>query len=160
MPRRAPPRVGSHLEVPRCPASSVPSPAARRFNAACWLERLPSAFCGWLRPPRPRRSPSPTSRTGVGAGGVAVTPDAKSAYVPNADGTVSQYDIDPSSGVLEPKNPATVAAGVGALSVVVTPDGRSAYVKNQGGLVGSVSEYDIDPSSGVLTPKTPATIAT
>ena len=43
-----------------------------------------------------------------------MTPDGKSAYVPNpATDNVSQYDIDPVSGELSPKMPRTVAAGDG-----------------------------------------------
>ena len=52
-----------------------------------------------------------TVDAGEGPSSVALTPNGKSAYVPNADGTVSEYNIDPSSGVLSPKTPASVAAG-------------------------------------------------
>ena len=103
---------------------------------------------------------------------MAVTPDGESAYVANADGTVSQYDIDPSSGALSPETPATVPAGISPLSVAVSSDGKSAYVKNQAGDTvsdcgngvtvtdGTVSEYSIDPLTGRLSPKTPASIDT
>ncbi len=98
--------------------------------------------------------------------GVAVTPDGKSAYVTNFGGdvggdTVSQYTIDPVSGALSPKSPASVATGVNPEGVAVTPDGKSAYVTNYGGDFGAdtVSQYTIDPVSGALSPKSPASVA-
>jgi DNA-binding beta-propeller fold protein YncE len=95
--------------------------------------------------------------------GIAVTPDGKSAYVANStnfgfgSGTVSQYSIDPLSGALWPKTPATLAAGGFPVGIAVTPDGRSAYVTNE--FSGTVSQYSIDPASGALSPKTPETVA-
>jgi hypothetical protein len=47
------------------------------------------------------------------------------------DKSVSQYDVDPLTGVLSPKTPATVAAGRKPSRVAVTPDGKHAYVTNQ-----------------------------
>ena len=62
---------------------------------------------------------------------VAVNPDGKSAYVTSsADDTVSQYDIDPQTGALSPKAPATVAAGAFPWGIAMSPDGGSAYVVN------------------------------
>src|SRR6185295_13642097 len=95
--------------------------------------------------------------------GVAVTADGKSAYVTNVNSdTVSQYTIDPSTGTLSPKTPATVATGDGPVGVAATPDSTSAYVVDQGTAVpGSgrtVSQYTIDASTGALSPKTPATV--
>jgi 6-phosphogluconolactonase len=122
---------------------------------------------GGLSPLNPATVPAGSSPNGV-----AITPNGMSAYVANADGTVSQYDIDPSSGALSPKTPATVAAGFSPVSVVVSPDGRSAYVKNQASdtvldcgnntteTSGTVSEYNIDPLTGRLSPKAPASIIT
>ncbi len=90
---------------------------------------------------------------------MAVTPNGKSAYVANsADNTVSQYSIDPTTGVLSPKSPATVATGSLPNSLAVTPDGKSAYVVNESG--NTVSQYSINPSTGQLTPMSPATVAT
>jgi 6-phosphogluconolactonase len=108
-----------------------------------------------------------TVPTGIGpTNGVAVTPDGRSAYVYNSGvgggdppaNAVSQYDIDPATGELSPKTPATVAAGPGstASGLAVNPDGKSAYVVNS----SVVSQYSIDPVSGALTPKTPATAST
>jgi DNA-binding beta-propeller fold protein YncE len=75
---------------------------------------------------------------------VAVSPDAKSAYVTGAEfhdgrgvGIVSQYDVGPGGGLL-PKSPAAVAAG--------------------NFTSGSVSQYDVAPG-GALSSKSPATVA-
>jgi DNA-binding beta-propeller fold protein YncE len=90
-----------------------------------------------------------------------VTPDGKSAYVANLlDDTVSQYSIDPSSGALSPKSPATVASPSPS-QLAVTPDGKSAYVSNVLSLhaPGSISQYSIDSATGRLSPKTPARAA-
>ena len=112
------------------------------------------------------KSPA-TVATGKGpTNGIAVTPDGKSTYVYNSGvggggptgGTVSQYDIDPITGVLSPKTPAAVAAAPGSTDseLAIAPDGTSLYVVND----SVVSQYDIDPSTGKLTPKTPATVPT
>ena len=57
-----------------------------------------------------------------------MTPDGTSAYVVNYSlllvGTVSQYDIDPVSGALSPKTPATVAAGTNPSGIAVRPPAR------------------------------------
>jgi DNA-binding beta-propeller fold protein YncE len=87
-----------------------------------------------------------------------VTPDGRSAYVSSFSRIVLQYDIDPASGKLSPKTPASVAADYYSASVAVNPDGHSAYVANEGGFTGTISQYTIDPQSGALSPKTPATV--
>jgi DNA-binding beta-propeller fold protein YncE len=83
---------------------------------------------------------------------IAVNPNGKSVYAGNAgpDDTVAQYDVDPATGTLSPKTPATVPIGGVAGGIAVTPDGKSAYVPNQG---NGVAQYDIDPLSGNLSPK-------
>jgi uncharacterized repeat protein (TIGR01451 family) len=54
---------------------------------------------------------------------VAVSPDGKSAYITNGgDATVSQYNVDPSTGALSAKSPATVATGSSPFGVAVGPD--------------------------------------
>ena len=112
---------------------------------------------------------SPKTPATVAAGpapfGIAVTPDGKSAYVTDAtfnganNNTVSQYNIDPSSGALSPKTPASVAAGTAPIDIAVTEDGENAYVTNVSGPNPGVSQYSIDPASGNLSPKTPAMVA-
>src|SRR3954447_24513160 len=78
-----------------------------------------------------------------GPADVAVSPNGRSAYVLNFNvNTISQYDINATTGVLTAKSPATVAGGDLPRAVAITPDGRSAYVANQAG--GDVSQYDID----------------
>ncbi len=89
---------------------------------------------------------------------------AGSVYVANFGGTVSQYSIDPASGALSPKSPATLPDPAGPQYVAVSSDGTSVYVTNQTGqfppIDGSVSQFSIDPTTGALSPKTPATVPT
>jgi DNA-binding beta-propeller fold protein YncE len=93
---------------------------------------------------------------------VAVTPDGKSAYVTTpgpvgtSQGSVSQYSIDPSTGALSPKTPASVAAGAAPGGIAVTADGKSAFVANI--RPDTVSQYDVDPLSGALSPKVPPSV--
>jgi len=117
---------------------------------------------------------SPKTPASVAAGGgddpngVAVSPDGKSVYVTNTgiglSGTLSQYNVDPLTGALSPKVPATVATGFGPYGVAVTPDGKSVYVTNYGNPVGpppgdTLSQYNVDPLTGALSPKVSATVA-
>ena len=99
---------------------------------------------------------------------MAVTPDGKSAYVTNfifskkkirrdGKGTISQYSIDPATGKLRPKSPATVPTGHQVEAIAITPDGRSAYVPSE--TANTVWQYSIDPATGKLSPKSPATVA-
>ena len=84
-----------------------------------------------------------------------------SAYVTNIGmDTVSQYTIDPTTGALHPKVPATVPtfALLEPVGIAVSPNGKSAYVVNYP--TGKVSQYTINPTTGALSPKTPATITT
>ncbi len=108
---------------------------------------------------------SPKTPASVAAGsspsGVAVTHDGRSAYVVNdpgiqLNGTVSQYSIDPLTGALSPKTPASVPTGRAPQGVAVTPDGKSVYVTNTA--ASTVSQYSIDQVSGALSPKAPASV--
>ena len=82
---------------------------------------------------------------------------AGSLYVANyGDASISQYTIDPVSGTLSPKTPATVATDQTPVHIAVSPDGESAYVAS---FNGAVSQYTIDPATGGLSPKNPATVA-
>ncbi len=75
----------------------------------------------------------PMVPSGVGPFGVTVSPDGRSAYVTNTnESTVSQYNIDATTGVLGAKIPASVASGQNPEGIAITPDGRSAYVTNAG----------------------------
>jgi len=106
----------------------------------------------------------PTITAGRLPGYLAVTPNGKSVYVSNfLDDTISQYNVDPSTGALSPKNPATIESGNspafgGAAGVAVTPDGTTAYVVNSADNL--VWMYNIDPATGKLSPKTPAGVPT
>jgi 6-phosphogluconolactonase (cycloisomerase 2 family) len=121
-----------------------------------------NSITGALTPKTPAQVP-----TGVGpTNGLVVTPDGKHAYVYNSGvgggtlpgETVSQYDIDATTGALTPKTPAFVAAGPGstASDAAISPDGRTLYVVNN----FAVRQYAIDPTTGALSPKSPATVAT
>ena len=50
---------------------------------------------------------------------------------PEVAGTISQYDIDPQSGTLSPKTPATVATGFFPSSIAVGPLPRVPTSKEQ-----------------------------
>jgi DNA-binding beta-propeller fold protein YncE len=112
---------------------------------------------------------SPLSPATVAAGGepygVAVSPDGTSVYVTIASSnTVSQYTVDPLTGALSPKTPASVAAGSALTTphgIAVSPSGTSVYVTNRAGdfMPGTVSQYTVDPLSGTLSPKTPSSVA-
>jgi 6-phosphogluconolactonase len=103
--------------------------------------------------------------TGPYAEFIAITPDSRSAYVSSVrgigssdPGSVWQYDIDPASGALSPKTPATVQTGGRPAGIAVTPDGRTAYIANSAD--SYVWQYKIDPASGTLSPKSPPTVET
>src|SRR5262249_29154957 len=72
------------------------------------------------------------------------------------DGAVSQYDVDPQSGALTSKTPASVDTGRNPADIVLTPDGRHAYVTNFAD--DTISQYDVDAATGALvaTPGPPA----
>lgn len=104
---------------------------------------------------------TPTSPAFVYAGpgpfGIAIAPNGKFANVPNNDsgGTmtygISQYTINPTTGILAQNNTLAVAAGNGPTAVVVDPTSHYAYVINR--LDNSVSMYSIDPATGSLSPQ-------
>jgi len=102
---------------------------------------------------------------GTTAGTTTGTTTVLSAYVANyGDGTISQYTINPSTGALTPKSPATVCSMIVSsicyansipTSVAVDPTGRYAYVANSGDYV--ISQFTVG-SGGVLQPMNPATV--
>jgi DNA-binding beta-propeller fold protein YncE len=117
---------------------------------------------GALSPKTPATVPAPDPY------GIAVTPDGRSAYVTNDTLTfmgnlvlssISQYNINPATGALSPKTPATVPTDAFPRGLAVAPNGKSAYVTNSLLGPGEVSQYNIDPRTGLLSPKTPATVA-
>jgi 6-phosphogluconolactonase len=95
---------------------------------------------------------------------ITVDPSGKFAYVTNNDSGglmtygISQYTIEPVTGVLTQNSPPAVAAGNGPTSVAIDPASKYAYVVNR--MDDTVSMYTIDPNTGNLSPNTPATIAT
>jgi 6-phosphogluconolactonase (cycloisomerase 2 family) len=107
---------------------------------------------GALRPLAPATVP-----TGPFPYGIVIDRQRNSVYVADVDASeVSQYTINPITGRLAPKSPATVAAGRGSVEVALTPNGKSAYVVDH----DAVSQYSIDPVTGDLTPKSPAKVVT
>lgn len=88
------------------------------------------------------------------------------AYVADySDGTVSQYTVGASTGVLAPLSAPTVSSGSGAssnpTSVAIDPTGRYAYVTNYSD--SKISQFQIAQSGsgiGSLTAMSPATLNT
>jgi 6-phosphogluconolactonase (cycloisomerase 2 family) len=112
---------------------------------------------------------SPIGRTGTIPGDLTVSSNASSspqivkltgttsgllprfAYVANsADGTVSEYTVNLSTGQLRENG--YVFAGTGPDSVAVAPSGKFAYVAN--GFSNNISAYTVNASTGALTPIT------
>lgn len=85
---------------------------------------------------------------------IVIAPSGKFAYVVNNDsGTgmddgVSQYNVDPTTGMLTANSPAMAPAGNGPTEIAVDPTSRFAYVVNR--LDNTVSMYTIDPNTGNL----------
>jgi len=124
--------------------------ADTKSNEVSEFSASPSEF-GALRPLIPSTVPAgPFPCT------IAVDPQGTSAYATSSFSEVSQYTINPITGQLTPKSPASVATESGGTAAIAfTPNGTSAYV------VGTnISQYSIDATTGDLTPKSPATVAT
>jgi DNA-binding beta-propeller fold protein YncE len=114
---------------------------------------------------------SPKTPATVAAGdepvAIAVSPDGKSAYVldgghfvlgpVNLTAGVSQFDIDPRTGALSPKTPASISRGSVPTDITVTPDGRNAYTVDL--RANSVAQYGIDPLTGRLSPLDPPAVS-
>lgn len=115
-----------------------------------------SSVFGALTPLAPATVP-----TGPFAYGIAVNPEGTSVYTADVGpsgapaSTVSQFTINPISGQLTPKSPATVTAGRGPVEIAVTPNGKSAYVVGQTG----ISQFNVNPTTGALTRKVPGVLA-
>jgi 6-phosphogluconolactonase (cycloisomerase 2 family) len=103
---------------------------------------------------------TPTSPATVSTAGIpfqlVISPSGKFAYVVNNDSGgatypdgVSQYTINPTTGVLTQNTPAFVAAGNSPTAIVVDPTNSYAYVVNRND--NTVSMYTIAPTTGNLT---------
>jgi uncharacterized repeat protein (TIGR02543 family) len=95
---------------------------------------------------------------------VAIDPSGKYAYVVNGGAaTVSQYNIDQTTGALSAMSTPTVATGGEAweIKIVSIPAGNYAYVSNYGNITshGTIAQYRIDPATGMLSPLTPPTVS-
>jgi 6-phosphogluconolactonase (cycloisomerase 2 family) len=124
--------------------------ADTKFNEVSEFSASPNTL-GALKPLTPSTVPTePFPYT------IAVDPQGTSAYATSSASKVSEYTINPITGQLTPKSPATVATRSGRTAAIAfTPNGTSAYV------VGTnISQYSIDATTGDLTPKSPATVAT
>jgi DNA-binding beta-propeller fold protein YncE len=93
-------------------------------------------------------------------GGIAISPDGRSAYVTQLFNTVAQFDIVAGGGTLAPKpTPSVLLVGeLGGLTV--SPDGRSVYVGVTQATPDSpaaVAQYDVG-AGGALVPKTPPAV--
>ena len=124
--------------------------ANTKFNEVSEFSALPSDF-GALKPIMPSTVPAgPFPYT------IAVDPRGSSAYATSSASEVFQYTINPITGRLTPKSPATVATGSGGTAAIAfTPNGTSAYVVGR-----KIYQYTINPITGQLTPKSPATVTT
>jgi YVTN family beta-propeller protein len=98
---------------------------------------------------------------GIKPNSIAIDPSGQFAYVANefwdcpdlADGNVSMYTIDTTTGVLTALGSPLDTNDEGAISLAVDPSGKFAYVANwgEGDTPGSISAYAIDGTTGALT---------
>src|SRR3954470_15512157 len=104
-----------------------------------------------------------TVGAGSGTSEIVVSPDGKSAYAVNGS-TVSQYDIQRTTGGLSPKSTATVSlpttstgGSAQAWGIALSPDGKNAYVTDTA--LNRVSQFDVDAQGlHAKASPTPATI--
>ena len=101
-------------------------------------------------------SPIGSVATGTGANGLAVTPNGRSLYV--AVDPIWQYSINPATGKLTPKSPATIPVAGTAHELQVAPDGRNLYVVTVAN--DTVSQYHVHPTTGALSSKPASTART
>lgn len=118
------------MRTPPLPSGLAVSPEGRSLYVATLSARLAQFDIG----PRdgrlkPKNEPTvPTGLGGVGASGVAVTPDGRYVYTPNSGaGTVSQFRVDDVTGALIALKPAVVRVGERPEGVAMAPNGRSLY---------------------------------
>ena len=99
---------------------------------------------------------------------IAVDPAGKFAYVASegcdAEGYVSMYTINPTTGALASIGPPVPSNDENTDSVTVDPSGKFAYVASSGNVwdidFGSVLTYTINPTTGALTSTTGGIIGT
>jgi 6-phosphogluconolactonase (cycloisomerase 2 family) len=95
---------------------------------------------------------------------MVVDPLGRFAYVANLvsnvsnQSSISMYTINPTTGLLTPTSPATVATGWLPQGIAIDPKGRFVYTANTDD--SSVSMFTINQKTGVLTPASPATVST
>ena len=98
---------------------------------------------------------------------IAVDPAGKFAYVASAgcdaQGFVSMYTINPTTGALTSIGPPVPSNDELTDSVTVDPSGKFAYVTSSGDVwdidFGSIVTFSINPTTGALTPTTGGIIA-
>ena len=109
------------------------------------------------------KSPAATVAAGDFASSVVVSADGKSAYVVSvATATISQYDVDATSGALTPKADSSVGVGLQPNQIALSLDGGSAYVTDFGDPItggGSVWQYNVSTASGTLSRKVPPRVS-
>jgi 6-phosphogluconolactonase (cycloisomerase 2 family) len=107
-------------------------------------------------------SPFTTTPGAVDPQSIAVDPTGKFAYVASsgcaAQGYVSMYTIDPTTGALTSVAPPAPTNDENTSSVSVDPSGKFVYVTSSGDVwdidYGSIVTYSINPTTGALTPTT------
>jgi 6-phosphogluconolactonase (cycloisomerase 2 family) len=105
-----------------------------------------------------------TGANNFGSEGLAVDPSGRFAYVANLMSnasdlaTVAMFTIDPSTGVLSPTTPPTVATGFFPQGIGIDPLARFVYTANSDD--NSVSMFTVNASTGILTPTTPPAVST
>jgi 6-phosphogluconolactonase (cycloisomerase 2 family) len=98
--------------------------------------------------------PVQTVATGRGPQMITIAPDGKSAYV--AAETIWQYSINPATGKLTPKSPASLASG--GHDLAVAPDGKNLYVVTVDD--DTIAQYAISPRTGALSARPVSTART
>jgi uncharacterized repeat protein (TIGR01451 family) len=130
-----------------------------------------SPVTGRLTPKSPRTVATAGSPSGI----IAIAPDGRNAYVPEAKG-ISQYRISPATGKLTPMSPRAVADPDNPTGIRVAPDGRYVYITNVKLRLGighkdthasiasakanTVSVYRVSPVTGALSARPVQTVAT
>lgn len=99
-----------------------------------------------------------TAATGALVRGCDIDPTGRFLYAANggASGSVSQFELNLTSGAISQIAPATVSAGTNTFNVEVHPSGRFLYAANigspnQADAGDLISIYSIDANTGALT---------